>query len=213
MKTVVAVITITLLAFATSAHGQAGSAAAKCAELKDPKKRLACFDVKVPELLKEFAESNAAKQAEASLAEAQAGQVKLIKSALRELRKLSTAAEVGISKGDYSRRLIDVTANVREELSQVEEGPIKENLGIALIRFQAAAEIWAATFETEYPYRFFQVYESHLMTYGVYRTTYSNSEQYTPFTRLDRSRVISPIWQAARESMAAAELLLKTMER
>ncbi|MEI7841950.1 MAG: hypothetical protein WCI39_02865 [Gallionellaceae bacterium] len=62
-------------------------------------------------------------------------------SALRALRKMSGAVEIGISSKEYGSRMIDLKAEVEELLTQLPEGEVKKEVALAL---QASIDAKAA---------------------------------------------------------------------
>ena len=72
------------------------------------------------------------------------------KSALRALRKLAAAAEVGVAEKDFRERLIDAKAEVSENLQEIPSGILKTEIQIAMDAYTDAASIWNASFEYKY---------------------------------------------------------------
>ena len=65
-----------------------------------------------------------------------------IQQALKSLRKLSAATEVGVSFVEYSRRLIDVKSEVAEYLSNISDGYIKDEINAAMEAYADASTGW-----------------------------------------------------------------------
>jgi hypothetical protein len=68
-----------------------------------------------------------------------------IRTALRSLRKIAGATDIGVTKQEYSSRLIDVKADVDEALSTVPESFLKTEINLALQEFVEAGKKWNDT--------------------------------------------------------------------
>ena len=104
---VIARVTVLIVSCGMPVSAQVTDLLAKCTEIKDVKKRLACFDTMAPIITKQIDEVNTAQRNREKEAHAQKKtevdtvqleQQKLVRETVRELRKLTTATEVGISK-------------------------------------------------------------------------------------------------------------------
>ena len=63
-------------------------------------------------------------------------------NALKSLRKMSSATKVGISQREYSSRLIDLQAEVDENLRDISEGELKQEIKLALETYADASTAW-----------------------------------------------------------------------
>lgn len=62
--------------------------------------------------------------------------------AVKSLKSLATATEVGINNRDYSNRLIEVKTVIDEQLPLIPEGDLKKAISDAFKAYQSASEIW-----------------------------------------------------------------------
>ena len=72
--------------------------------------------------------------------------------ALKELRKMSGAVEMGLNIQEYTKRMIDMKAEVDEKLSQVPDGELKQEIKAAQQAYIDAKTLWnsAATYDNVY---------------------------------------------------------------
>ena len=123
---------------------------AKCILIKNTKQRLTCYDTIAPETTKRLNQLYGANSAlpikkdnEDSIAKEQQKknedevtalkeQKILVKDTIKEIRKLTTATKVGISKGEYARRVIDVASTVQSNLNEIKNQSVHNQLQDAL---------------------------------------------------------------------------------
>jgi hypothetical protein len=195
-----------ILALSGHVYGE-GLTLAKCADIKNSTQRLACYDRYAPEAVKQLSDaksslvSKKAEEAEVAIKE----QKKLVKDTLRELRKLSTATEVGVSKIEYSRRVIDTASVIALNIPDINDARIQQKVNDSITAFTDANEYWDLMIRHEYVKSFFDRYGDSLAKYGVYLSAYS----YTRGTFRDwgMTQVLSPIWASAKNSIGEAESL------
>ncbi|HEY0658049.1 MAG TPA: hypothetical protein VGD05_06230 [Pyrinomonadaceae bacterium] len=65
-----------------------------------------------------------------------------IEEALKSLRKLAAATDVGVNFQDYGRRVIDVKAEVEEFLTNIPDGDSKTEIGLAMQAYADAGTAW-----------------------------------------------------------------------
>ncbi len=70
-------------------------------------------------------------------------------AALKSLRKMAGAAQMGINFQEYSSRIIDVKADVDESVAQLPNGEIKKEINQALQAYIDAKTIWNDSATTE----------------------------------------------------------------
>ncbi|MDP2882489.1 MAG: hypothetical protein Q8N89_12995 [Azonexus sp.] len=195
-----------LLALSSHVYGE-GLTLAKCSDIKNSTQRLACYDRYVPEVVKQQSDAKSSlvskknEEAEAAINE----QKKLVKDTLRELRKLGTATEVGVSKVEYSRRVIDSASVIALNITDISDARVQQKIKDSITAFTDANEYWELMIRHEYVKSFFDRYGDSLAKYGVYLSAYS----YTRGTFRDwgMTQVLSPIWATAKNSIAEAESL------
>lgn len=71
-------------------------------------------------------------------------------AALKSLNKLQAATEVGVSYVDYSSRLIDVKAEVSDNLENVPDGQLKQKINSAMDAYADARTAWGEIIEYGY---------------------------------------------------------------
>jgi hypothetical protein len=64
------------------------------------------------------------------------------RTAVKELRKLAGATEIGVSFQDYGSRLIDAKNAIDEALVSIPEGELKKEIGLALEAYVDAGHAW-----------------------------------------------------------------------
>ncbi len=72
-------------------------------------------------------------------------------TAMKELRKMQSATEVGISFQEYSSRLIDLKASVDEALRQISDSDLKRELRFAVEAYADGLDLWNRQLHTRYP--------------------------------------------------------------
>lgn len=196
------------------------SSLSSCITIKNAKVRLACYDKVAPEVIKQLSEAVASltnkknAEEETALKEQQKKnadeenalkeQQKLVRETLRELRKLSTATEVGINKGEYSRRVIDVASDVKLNLSEIKDEAVRNEVKVALQAFVDANDLWDEMNSSEYVSWFFEHYGIKAAKYGVAASVYPDYNDTIP-RQGGVSRVLSPVWLFAKNAIDQAE--------
>ena len=184
-----------------------------CIRTKDAKQRLVCYDKAAPSAIKQLNEFDGAKasaldkkalEVEAALKEQQ----RLVRDTLRELRKLNTATEVGISKAEYSRRVIDVASTVKLNLPEIDNVAVREKIEQTLTAYIDANEFWEGMYRDKWAEIFFKNYRKDLARYGV---TFAvvNNETFLNFREKGVSQeVLSLVWASATRAINEAEALI-----
>lgn len=75
-------------------------------------------------------------------ARADSASMSAARDAIKDLRKLHTAASVGVSRNEYYARLIDGKAAIDELLRQISEGDLKSEIDAAMREYVSAGDIW-----------------------------------------------------------------------
>jgi hypothetical protein len=73
------------------------------------------------------------------------------KAAVKALKSLGAATDVGINRLDYGRRLIEVKITVDEALDLLPDGWLKTKLGETLRYYRTAADDWDASIKWQVP--------------------------------------------------------------
>lgn len=72
------------------------------------------------------------------------------RSALKALRKIASATEVGVSYVNYSPLVAEVKAEVEDALSHMKDGNVKTSIQAALNEYTYAAYVWQATWRDDF---------------------------------------------------------------
>lgn len=72
-------------------------------------------------------------------------------AAMKELHKMQSATEVGITFQEYSSRLIDLKASVDEALRQVSDPDLRRELRFAVEAYSDGLDLWNRQLNTRYP--------------------------------------------------------------
>jgi hypothetical protein len=197
-----------------------------CIRTKDMKQRLACYDKAAPGAIKQLIEYDEAKASRLDKKAQQVGatlkeQQKLVRDTVRELRKLSTATEVGISKVEYSRRVIDVASTVKLNLPEIDNVAVRKKIGQALTAYIDANGFWEGMYSDKYFEVFFNNYGDGTAKYGVTLDTFNatfkrnyalnrnyNNRSYNTFESECMSQVLTPVWEAAARFIEEADALI-----
>lgn len=119
-----------------------------------------------------------------------------IEGALKSLRKLAAATEVGVNFQEYGSRLIDVKAEVSEFLPKITDGFVKEEIKLAMEAYADAATAWNWTIVNHMGDMFpdFEPGKTLQQKYSIptYRWTSDSN-------LMARDKVLSTIWAAARK--------------
>lgn len=202
------ILTATSLSFMPLAYADE-PILAKCLSIKDSKNRLNCYDKSAPETIKQFAQlhnpittpsTNQNEENATALKEQQL----LVKDTLKEIKKLNTATKIGISKVEYSRRVLDVASNIQPNLEEIKNISIQNQLKVALQAYVDANDFWEQMYNLEYISSFFERYAKQVGKYGV---TSSDYDDYNgTFRRLGMSQILTPVWAFAATAIEQAEL-------
>lgn len=129
------------------------------------------------------------------------------KAALKALRKLAAATEVGVTKQVYGERLIDAKVDVSENLQELPAGALKTEIQTAMDAYADAASIWDDSFQYQYWAVLFVGTPGEIIK--KYSIPVSTSEgDLREITEGDRIIILSTIWGAAKEHMNKATILL-----
>ena len=126
----------------------------------------------------------------------------LASSAIRALRKLAGATEVGISFREYGSRVIDVKADVDESIRELPEGDLRNEIRLAMEAYADAAQAWNEMTRHEFMLINYEHGASLQKKYSIPVDTSLSS----PIMR--RDVVLSVIWKAARTHIDRASSLM-----
>ncbi len=136
------------------------------------------------------------------------GQRDAANAALKALRKVASATEVGISYQQYGDLLIETKATVNEALLVLPEGDLKKSLGAAMDAYADAREAWRVKIDgkqldaSESPGKIL------IPKYSLATQRLSSGATVTG-THADPDSAIQLIWQAAGKEIAGAMTSLR----
>lgn len=123
--------------------------------------------------------------------------------AIRALRKIEAATQVGVNYQLYGQMVIDAKAQVNEATAKLPDGELKSELISAIDAYAEAGQAWGATISDElYPdSKLANDLKAH---YDIQiELTYGESEK-----KQQRSVILSTIWAVARKRVDKASSLL-----
>lgn len=120
--------------------------------------------------------------------------------ALKSLRKMSGAVEIGINFQEYSSRMIDLKSEVDESLAQLPKGELKKEITLALQAYVDAKTIWNDAASSDYV---FTMLEPAKTLQHKYRIPEASKGQMTY-----KKVALSTIWAAADRHIGRASKLL-----
>src|SRR5262249_44123796 len=124
------------------------------------------------------------------------------RDALKALRKMAGATEIGINFQEYGSRVIDAKADVEEGLRQIPDGDLKTEISLAMDAYADAAKAWNEMIRYDFLMVKFEPGATFQKKYSIPVDTSIGD----PIMR--RNVVLSTIWQAARAHLERAESLL-----
>jgi hypothetical protein len=128
--------------------------------------------------------------------------------AMKELHKMRSATEVGISFQEYSSRLIDLKASVDEALRQISDPDLKRELRFAIEAYADGLDLWNRQLHTRYPLKqsgdlLREEAKDICEKYGIkdFSTSTSGAEI------INSQKALNFIWAFARAAIEKAEKL------
>ncbi len=127
-------------------------------------------------------------------------------NALKALRKLTAATEVGVSPIQYQQMLIDMRAEVNETLSVLPNGELKTEISAAADAYKDASTIWQASI----------VAKQNNLTLSILLDSYRLDDGKTIPEKYGKSgdyysedAATSTIWKVAKEHVIRASKLIE----
>jgi hypothetical protein len=120
--------------------------------------------------------------------------------ALKALRKMASATEVGISYQEYGTRIIDAKAEVDEAIRQLPDGEVREHISLAMEAYADAARAWGQMLR----YDFLIVMREPTLP-EKYSIPVDKS---TSIPAMSKNDVLTTIWRAAKTHITEASSLL-----
>lgn len=125
-----------------------------------------------------------------------------IEGALKSLRKLAAATEVGVNFQEYGSRLIDVKAEVNEFLPKITDGYVKDEIKLAMDAYADAGTAWNGFIQNQQQYggNIYPALESGTALLKKYSIIVTEENKF----KFERSYVLSTIWAAAQKHIENA---------
>ncbi|OLE53286.1 MAG: hypothetical protein AUG51_13795 [Acidobacteria bacterium 13_1_20CM_3_53_8] len=130
------------------------------------------------------------------------------REAVRVLRRLNSAIDVGVSYAQYSQILIEVKGSVDEALASIPAGELRNEITLAMEAYADAGQAWNVMIQNG------RSYSSDILSVyppiGALITKYSVpvKRQSGNFAIVNNRTMLSTIWQAARTHIDRASSLL-----
>jgi hypothetical protein len=121
-------------------------------------------------------------------------------AALKSLRKMAGAAQMGINFQEYSSRIIDAKADVDESLAQLPNGEVKKEIALALQAYVDAKTIWNDAATSDSVFTFLEPAKTLQRKYKI--------PERQKGTATDKSVALSTIWSAASKHIERASKVL-----
>ena len=113
--------------------------------------------------------------------------------AVKSLRKMVGATEIGITYQEYSSRMIDLKANVDAALAQLPDGELKAELGLAMEAYVDALKAWSWAVQGHVLATDYEPGQSLQPKYSIPGEKIGSSTN----MRLDSDTTLSIIWTVA----------------
>lgn len=180
-----------------------------CAAIPNEKQRLTCVDAVNRVIDKEGSKINrTAVNAPRGLSNADRSAAR---AALKALRKLVSATEVGVNKVEYQTRLIDMSAEVDDQLTYINDSSLRSKIEDAKEAFVDARQAWDGTFRLEYANLFVLSFNSIMTKYGITEKDLSSISNITQLSKISsgqRTYILSMIWAGASKKVQAIDNML-----
>ena len=119
-------------------------------------------------------------------------EIAAVSDALKALRKMAGATEIGISFQEYGSRVIDAKADVEEALRQLPEGELKTEIALAMDAYADASKAWNQMIRYDFMLVEFEPGSSLQKKYDIPIDASLGSKV------MPRKVVLSTIWGAAK---------------
>lgn len=124
------------------------------------------------------------------------------REALKALRKIAGATEVGVTLQQYGSLVIDAKAEVDEALAALPAGEIKDEIALSMEAYADAGQVWSAMIDS---YRYA---EASLTGLGERLQKKYDSEVVSAFNKRETNQTLSRIWAYGRKHLDQASSLL-----
>ena len=126
--------------------------------------------------------------------------------AIKSLRRMKSATEVGITYVEYGTRIIDLKGDVDEALTELPEGELKQVMGWAMEAYGDALVAWSHVAQGHHLLIDYEPAKSLQKKYSIPEVNNHGGD--ARFTELTRETALSIIWAAAAQHVARASELV-----
>ncbi len=120
-------------------------------------------------------------------------------NAIKSLRRIATATEVGVNFRDYGTRIIDLKTDVDEDLAQLPESQLKQEITFALDAYVDANTAWNASLQNDC---MLTIFEPATRLHKKYKFRGEETEVGGLLVRKDVA--LHTIWEVARKHLEKA---------
>jgi hypothetical protein len=174
-----------------------------CEKLKRADDRATCLREAIKAVAASPAATKAPGQQELAVAAAE--------SIMKALRRLTSAATVGINLRDYSQLVVTEAANIDEALRSVPEGQFRDAAVKSRQAYIDAREVWSASIRWRYASTFRSAVLPILRRYAIDTILLERMRDDVTITDMPIAYFLSPIWSAAKLEVAAADAAISSL--
>lgn len=117
-----------------------------------------------------------------------------IDNALKSLRRMASAIDVGLNSQEYGKRIIDLKFEVEEGIAKLPDNDLKQEIKLCLQAYIDAATAWNEDFRYDF---LLTDYEPGKTLQKKYAIPHSGKDSKT----IDKNTTIAVIWKAARKHL------------
>jgi hypothetical protein len=128
-------------------------------------------------------------------------QAEAAQAALKALRRLTSATDVGTSYVNYSPLVVEVKAEVEDALARMNDGDLKTSIRAAMNEYEYAAHVWQATWRNDFVEG--DLKDVAVKNYGVQKKGWLKVVWRDDFLRA--------IWRQARNHFETANIILSSV--
>lgn len=150
------------------------------------------------------------KTGEKEISDLSAQKIELIRTAIKALRKMSGATEIGVAFQEYSSRLIDCKADVDEAMTVLPKSVLRDEIQLSLDAFVDANLSWNEMIRYDFMLADTEFSKSLITRYGLT----PDSSSATGSKLLPKNYVLSSLWAYAKKHTdRASEVLQKSIDK
>jgi hypothetical protein len=117
-----------------------------------------------------------------------------IDNALKSLRKMASAIDVGLNFQEYGKRILDLKFEVEEEIAKLPDSELKQEIKLCLQAYIDAATAWNETLRYDFLLTKYEPGKTLQQKYAIPPMDKSNET-------IDKNTTIQVIWKTARKHL------------